>query len=288
MIKAKSYSRLTLALDIIKKLTSGKFTGYHELNIIKQQIELHDTISIRPANQTKIICNDPRIPNDKSNLCWQVVDLLKNKYHISKNVEITIEKNIPPESGLAAGSSNAATTLKLLNQLWQLKIPSSTLIQLARQIGMDVPFFIYGHTCFDTEATRILNPIPTQTILHYIIILPDFGVSTKEAYQNIDYSQIGQNTLQTKQMKTALEKNDIQSVINNIHDDFELSVFPQFPKLNQIKQDLISAGCAKAFMTGSGSTMVGITTSQNHSQEILYKLKNKYQILISKTKEYNE
>ena len=141
VLSAKSHSRLTLALDIVGKLAKGEYKGFHELNLVKQEIELHDTIQIMSSEKMQLICNMPGIPVDDSNICWKAAALLKNQFNIKENVRIIIEKQIPAEAGLAGGSSNAATTLKLLAQLWELDVTKEQLMRLGRRLGMDVPFF---------------------------------------------------------------------------------------------------------------------------------------------------
>ena len=225
MLTEKSYARITLALDILKKLKGGDLEGYHKLNIIKHQIDLYDTISIEEADKTEIICNNSHVPKDNTNLCWKAADLLKHECKINKNIKITLEKNIPIQGGLAGGSSNAAITLLLLNQLWNLNLTEQQLLGFAQKVGMDVPYCIIGNTAFDTESTGILNNINTKLNLNFIIILPEFGVSTTDAYKNIDYNYITKFNHKTQAMKEAIQNNTKEDVIKNMHNDFELSVF---------------------------------------------------------------
>ena len=82
MLVQKSYTRITLALDIISRIEEGEYKGYHELNIIKHQIDLHDVISIKPSNHLSISCNIPEVPVDSSNLCWIAVDKIREKFGI--------------------------------------------------------------------------------------------------------------------------------------------------------------------------------------------------------------
>ena len=175
MLTEKSYARITLALDILKKLKGGDLEGYHKLNIIKHQINLYDIVSVEEANKTEIICNNPHVPKDNTNLCWKVVDLLKQECKINKSIKLTIEKNIPIQGGLAGGSSNAAITLILLNKLWNLNLSEQQLIQSARKVSMDAPYYIIGNTAFDTEISS-LEKMNTFLNLTFIIILAEFGV----------------------------------------------------------------------------------------------------------------
>jgi len=268
----KSYTRVTLALDIVKKLQDGPYAGYHELAIIKHQIDLYDTISVEEASYLSICCNNPLVPCDNNNICWKAVELIKNELKIDKSVKIDIEKNIPVMGGLAGGSANAATVLMLLNQFWQLNLSTDQLMQLGRKLGMDVPYYFLGGTAFDSEATGVLKKIQTALKFVFLLAIPDFGVSTGKAYQQLNYSLINNNRDKTGLMVNFLYDGDYHNVLKSMHNDFEHSVFLNYPELRNIKESLINAGCAQAIMSGSGSTIMGVADSISHAQEIQKKV----------------
>jgi 4-diphosphocytidyl-2-C-methyl-D-erythritol kinase len=259
MVQGISYTRITLALDIIQKLTQGRFAGFHELGIIKHQIDLGDVITIEKSDEMKIFCDNPKVPLDESNICWQTAQLLKKEFGIKENVSIAIEKKIPVQGGLAGGSANAAETLKLLLELWNINIDLERKIALSRKLGMDVPFYFYGKTAFDSEATKNLIPLENNCPkLCFLLVIPPFGVSTKEAYSKIDYAKIGQNVIQTQEMAEGLKTGNLTKIKKNVHNDFEQSVFLSYSDLGKIKKGLLEIGADAAVMSGSGSTVVGI------------------------------
>ena len=259
MIRGVSFTRITLALDIIKKLTEGQFAGYHELGIIKHQINLGDVITVEKSDDMKIFCDNPKVPLNENNICWQAVNLVKKEFGFKENVSIKIDKKIPVQGGLAGGSANAAETLKLLFELWNIDIDMERKIALSRKIGMDVPFYFYGNTAFDTEASQELIPLENNCEkMYFLLVIPPFGVSTKEAYSRIDYSKIGQNIDRTKELKEALKTGDLKKIQKNVHNDFEHSVFLSYSELVKIKKGLLENGADAAMMSGSGSTVAGI------------------------------
>ncbi len=268
MIAEKSFTRITLALDIIRKLDDGPHAGYHELNIIKHQIHVYDLISLEPSEQMRLTCSDPKVPVDERNLCWKAVDVVKQQFGREENVHISIEKNIPVRGGLAGGSANAATVLSMLNRHWNLNLDTQKLRDIGQTIGMDVPYYFIGGTAFDTEATGVLEQISTDCRFHFVLAIPDFGISTRQAYNNIDYTRILQNRDKTLQMRNALASGDYDSVIPLMHNDFEESVFKHFPQLRQLKEELINAGCLNAVLSGSGSTIIGIAEDREYAEEI--------------------
>jgi 4-diphosphocytidyl-2-C-methyl-D-erythritol kinase len=268
MIKKESFTRITLALDILRKIQEGTFKGYHELAIIKHQIDLHDTIQIEPSIEMCLECDNPAVPLDSGNVCWKAADLIKKEFGIQDNVRIIIQKRIPVMGGLAGGSANAATVIQILNELWDLKLSRSELIRIGRQAGMDVPYYFYGQTAFDSEATGILTPIETNLQLFFILAVPDFGVSTKTAYNTLNYNMIGLQRSKTDVMRKGLEENSFEIVAESMHNDFEINVFQQFPRLKEIKDELIWAGAAGAILSGSGSTVIGIAKSQLEAESV--------------------
>jgi 4-diphosphocytidyl-2-C-methyl-D-erythritol kinase len=257
----KSCTRLTLALDIVGKITSGPLCGYHELSILKHRIGLFDTITVEEAPATRVVCADPRVPLDGKNICVRALEAIKKATGVDKNATIVIEKNIPVMGGLAGGSANAATALRLFNSLWDLGLTDAAMMDIGRSLGMDVPYFFSGKTAFDTEAGGVLEPVATSCSFNFLLVIPPFGVSTAEAYGGIDYAEINGNRTRTLSMREALRTNRGSEAIKHVHNDFELSVFRRHPELETIKKRLLDLGCAGAAMTGSGSTMYGIVES---------------------------
>jgi 4-diphosphocytidyl-2-C-methyl-D-erythritol kinase len=264
----KSFTRVTLALDIIGTIAEGRYKGFHELSTIKHRIGLYDTITVEDSTVTQLRCSHPSVPLDNTNICWKALDAVKNACHIDKNVSISIEKNIPVFGGLAGGSANGASTLKLLNKLWDLGLSAGEMMDLGRSVGMDIPYYFIGNTAFDSESTGILEPIHTSLSFDFVLVIPDFGVSTREAYKNIDYNLIARNIEKTGSMKKAFLANHQDEVIGAIHNDFELSVFKRYPQLQLIKNKLLDLGCVNAVMSGSGSTIIGILHQSADGEKI--------------------
>lgn len=268
----RSYTRVTLALDIIRKIESGSFTGYHELGIIKHKIDLYDVITIEESPRMILECDNPLVPCDQSNICWKAAVLLKERFKIDSKVRIHLEKHIPVMGGLAGGSANAATTLSMLNTFWDLQLTNSQCMDLGRKLGMDVPFYFSSATAFDTEATGFVDPISHGATFTFVLAIPDFGVSTKDAYHGIDYNEIGKSADNTTQLIHLLRQNKPHEIYSLMHNDFEYTVFKKYPQLSELKSQLISAGCRVAMMTGSGSTVLGIADDYRHADEIQSKI----------------
>jgi 4-diphosphocytidyl-2-C-methyl-D-erythritol kinase len=268
MIFEPSYTRVTLALDIVRRIPDGPYKGRHELGSIKHQIDLCDIVGVEESDADRIECDDPLVPRDGRNACLAVVSRVRKQFGIARYVRIAIEKRIPVMGGLAGGSANAATTLALLNRLWRLGLSTAECIDLGRLVGMDVPYYFIGGSAFDSEAGLRLEPIDSECSFVFVLACPEFGVSTAEAYGGLDYDAIGQNRIRTAALRAALETGNAPAAVPCMHNDFELSVFSRYPGLAAIKNELLASGCSAALLTGSGSTVVGIARDERHAREV--------------------
>ncbi|MDR0330780.1 MAG: 4-(cytidine 5'-diphospho)-2-C-methyl-D-erythritol kinase [Chitinispirillales bacterium] len=271
-ITVESPTRVTLALDIIRKLDVGPLRGYHELGIVKRQITLADTLRVEllgdDCRHDVIECGDPRVPCDASNICVKACNLVREKFARRGFLKISIDKRIPVMGGMAGGSANAAAALRALDKIWGLGLTRDKFRELGRTLGMDVPFFFDGGTAFDSESTGVLEPIDANLKLHMVLAVPGFGVSTKEAYESIDYARAAKNTALTDTMRHALRAGDFDGAVKSMHNDFEIHVFERYPRLKEIRDGLLRAGCPAACMSGSGSTIIGIAYDCRHAEKI--------------------
>ncbi|MFA6528489.1 MAG: 4-(cytidine 5'-diphospho)-2-C-methyl-D-erythritol kinase [Candidatus Gracilibacteria bacterium] len=217
----KSHAKINLALDIL-----GKDKNYHLVETVICEVpDLYDEIEVKilrdGKSQIEIITNNEELnANKEENSVRAAVKLLAG----NNSVKITIKKNIPLRSGLGGGSSNAATVLKELNDQLNLNLTTPQLRTLAAKISMDTPFFITGGVARATHYGEIIEPIRTDLILKPKIIFSTKSQksSTGEMFAKIDNLPTGQNREKTKKLIRALENNDMQSVIKNLHNDFEL------------------------------------------------------------------
>jgi 4-diphosphocytidyl-2-C-methyl-D-erythritol kinase len=263
---------VTLALDIVRKIGDGPYKGFHELGTIKHQIDLYDVVSVEESRFDSIECDDPAVPCDERNVCLKAVRLIQKNYNLDRHVRLTIRKRIPVMGGLAGGSANAAVTVALLNDLWQLRLETSQLIKLGRSIGMDVPYYFIGGTTFDSEAGLRLESIATGCTFVFVLACPDFGVSTKEAYKGIDVGAVGSSRMLTTKLREALGADNRNEAVRFMHNDFEGTLYPRFPRLSAIRHELLEAGCSAAQLTGSGSTVIGVARDRVHAEEIRKKI----------------
>ena len=233
--------KINLGLRVVRKRPDG----YHDLETIFVPIYgLHDELEIVPSDTFSFkqegITVDCR-PED--NLIIKCYRMFAKKYKIDKPVSIRFKKNIPFGAGLGGGSSDAAHVAIALNELFDLGLSKVQLAAEVASLGADCPFFIYNVPCFAEGIGDILTPIDLDLKgTRIVMIKPEEGVSTKEAYSGIKVTGDG---LQVT--------GDFSQYIN----DFEATVFPLHPIIGEIKKRLLDAGAYYASMSGSGSTVFG-------------------------------
>ena len=181
-IVIKSYGKINLGLDVLYK----RQDGYHEIRTIMQQIDLSDTLVMREIEEDiELDCNNKELPLDSTNLVYRAWKKLQEKTGINKGIQINIHKNIPIAAGLAGGSSNAATVLKGLNELWNLGLSEEELREIGVEIGADVPFCIMGGTALAEGIGEKLTKLKSFKDKNLLLVNPGIGVSTAEVYGNL-------------------------------------------------------------------------------------------------------
>ena len=249
--KYKSRAKINLGLKVLNK----RKDGYHNIDSLFVELNLHDTISFSCSDKFSLSTNFPDLPTDDSNLVTKAYNLLHSqKAVLSPEYSIYMEKKIPLGSGLGGGSSNAATTLKALNKLWRCGFEDKELSKLGASLGADVPFFIKGGVQHVTGIGEILNPQKSEALknLHFLLIVPNIHVSTQWAYKSLNIS------LQSKESVTKFSA--LKGPVNwqLFENDFERVIRSTYPEIDEIKSQLYNCGAIYAGMSGSGSTVFGI------------------------------
>jgi len=263
----KSPAKINLFLEILKK----RDDGYHEIVSLIQAVDLYDELVLQKRKKgVMVACDHPDCPADESNLAFQAASLLLEQEKIKGGVSIHIKKRIPLAAGLGGGSSNAAATLRGIDQLYQLQLTKEKLHALACRIGSDVPFFLYsGQTLIKGRGEKI-EPINIYRDYWLILVCPQIKVSTKWAYQKVKISltkkgrEVSLTTLENRSMFfNALRsfRNDLEEVVNKRH-----------PVIQKIKEILENSGALKSSMSGSGPTVYGVFDRKPQAEEVAKKL----------------
>lgn len=238
-------AKINLGLNITEKRNDG----FHNIESVFIPIPLFDAIEITPSKKLELSFSGLEIPGSvEDNLIYKAAKLFPNH-----NYHIHLHKNIPFGGGLGGGSADASFVLKKLNDFQKNKITSIELEKMALKLGSDCPFFIDNKPKYVTGRGELFEKVNVQlNNFGLVIILPNFGISTKEAYAGIRPKETN------KSLKMIIENTPVKYWKENIKNDFEKHLFIKYPILQEIKDYLYVKGACYASMSGSGSTMYGI------------------------------
>ena len=248
-------------INLFLHITGRRADGYHTLQSVFQLLDFYDTLHIKPTKtgEIKRVNEINGVPASQC-LCGLAASALQKKTGCKLGVEYAIEKRIPMGGGLGGGSSDAATMLLALNQLWQLNLSRTELMQIGLKLGADVPVFIFGQNAWAEGVGEILSPIdlPAQ---YYVVLTPQVHVSTAQVFANSTL------TRDTKPLKIADFSRDVDS--SNFKNDLEAVVCKEFPAVATTLKWLNQFGLAR--MSGSGASVFVVVNSKQSADELLAK-----------------
>ena len=260
-LSIKAFAKINWTLDVLFR----RDDGFHEIRTIYQTISLSDLIGLKPASSgIEVICDDPRIPTDESNLVHKAALAVLSEANTNQGVRIEIEKRIPPGAGLGGGSSDAAAVLTGLPHLLGVKIDESRLFQIAARLGSDVPFFLLGGTCLGIGRGEEIYPLEEVRADYLVLTNPGFEVSTPAAYAKLNRLTSSEVALSIP--FTLLAAKGIGELSLAARNDFEEVVLAVHPEIGELKRVLLNLGARHALMSGSGGTVFGVFDNPKSSE----------------------
>ena len=256
-----AYAKINIHLKVLAK----RKDGFHNLESIFQRISIADYLSLEKSSDSRsCTVESPLMPLPVGNTLTEVWKAFCNVSDVDTGVRVRLIKNLPAGSGLGAGSSDAAALLKAANELFAMPLSDSELTTLALQVGSDVPFFLKSSAGIVTGRGEVFEPIRARTDCFGILIWPDVQSSTKEAYELLDNQKEalsheceawGYEKLAAQYMapfKTWRFVNDFQPVLEQ-----------RYPVIGRVRKELCEQGAAFAQMSGSGSAVFGLFSSES-------------------------
>ena len=271
-IVKKAYAKINLFLEIYKK----REDGYHNIRTIFSEISLNDEIIFTLTKNPEIkFLSFPEIVNLENNIIYKIAVFIKDKYGVQRGVEIILKKQIPHQAGLGGGSSDAASTIMALNELWRLNLSLKEMEGIAQKFGSDISFFLFGGTAIGKGRGEILEPLPKDILIDNIVLIkPALGISTKEAY-----SLIVPREKASEKWDVFLSTTNVEYTMN----DFEEVILKKYPEIQEIFNMIIANG-AKPLLSGSGSTVIAFCKSRDTAKKINNYFANRnYWTYITKT-----
>ena len=261
-ISIKAAAKVNLMLD----LTAVLENGYHSIYTVMQSIGLFDTITVKTTDSDKITlsCSDESMPTDNKNTAWKAAEFFFE--HIGseiKGVNIHIDKNIPSQAGMAGGSADAAAVIVALDKLFNTNLREEELLSIGEKVGADVPFCILGGTRLCLNKGEVMAKLPDFNPCYMVIVKPDQGVSTKEAYSNYDSAQWIRHPDNEGFLFAATTK-DFDTMCKKAANVFEQVV--EVSDRVKIKSVMRNHNAKLAMMTGSGAAVFGVFVSKQDAE----------------------
>jgi 4-diphosphocytidyl-2-C-methyl-D-erythritol kinase len=241
-------------INLILKVLRRREDGYHDIASLMQKVSLSDEMQFTPSGQGIVLtCPGSDLPTDEGNLVVRATRALFTEAGFAGGVEIALRKRIPTAAGLGGGSSNAATTLVVLNDLFRFGFDRVRLIRIGARLGADVPFFIYGSTAWAFGIGDLLEPAVIPSGMWLVLVNPGFEVPTKWVYQSLNLPLT--NTAVKYSIPSFSGVRDLAAALSN---DLEKVTVRQYPVLAELKGFLLRQGAIGSLMSGSGPTVFGI------------------------------
>jgi 4-diphosphocytidyl-2-C-methyl-D-erythritol kinase len=261
----KAPAKINLFLMVLRK----RADNYHDIASLMQKITLYDELSFSLRPQGIILnCPDSDLPNTADNLVFRAAQAIFNYVNYPSGIEITLNKNIPQAAGLGGGSSDAATTLMAINEICELNLNKTRLMELGAKLGADVPFFIFSNAALAYGIGDKLTDMPNLPKLNLVLINPGFPLSTKVVYENLNLR------LTSEKINYSIPPIlTLKNLISELHNDLESVSIKMHPDLQNLKQLLLDHGAQGALMSGSGPTLFGIFSDENSAKKALNSIK---------------
>ncbi len=253
MITLQAYAKINLSLDVVGRLENG----YHLVRMIMQTIGICDELSFeRTDGEIRITANDGDLPLGEDNLIYRAAVMIRDRFHTG-GVSVHLEKRIPVAAGMAGGSTDAACTLKAMNQLYDLRLSEEELRELGVKLGADVPYCIMGGTALSEGIGEVLTPIAPMPDCFLLVAKPEINVSTKYVYEQLDSHEIPVHP-DVDGMRRAIEDKNVRKMAKLLGNVLQTVTIERYPIVEELKQVMLEQGALGSLMSGSGPSTFGI------------------------------
>ena len=275
----RSFAKINISLNITKK----RDDGFHELDSVMLPISLHDSLVISKlssAPDNYVTVDDFSTGTFSYNLATFSIEKLQSIYHFEDKFRIFIHKVIPLQAGLGGGSSNAAFTMKAVNQMLKLGATDDELIEIGKTLGCDIPFFIKCKPARVQGVGEILTPITVKNSYYVLLVKPEQGCSTKEVYGISDTMDLKTGNIEN--VIKALEEGDDELLAANISNALQEPAIKLVPAIQGIIDELKENDLKMVQVTGSGSAVFALSTNKKQIMKVFKKLEDRYQVELAK------
>lgn len=268
MLRLEAPAKINLVLEVLNK----REDGYHDVRTILQAVSLCDTFEFRNNSALKIKCNMEGWDAEES-LVSRAVRILREESGCTLGADIRIKKEIPLMSGLGGDSSGAAATLMGLNKLWGLHIARWNLLELAAELGSDVPFFIYGGTALGEGRGEVVTPLPSFIKRWVVLLVPSIKSElgkTGSAYKKLKVPKYTKGERADEFLSLITTGRDLpDSIFYNV---FETVAYDIYKELDMHRWVFLEAGAHQVAVSGSGPALYSIFKDEKQAEKVYKKL----------------
>ncbi len=255
-LEEKAYAKLNLTLDVGPK----RDDGYHQISTLMQPITLCDdlTITLGTGEPWQVRADRSEVPTGRKNLCYKAAKAFYEAAGTDpEGLTVEIVKRIPMQAGLGGGSADAAAVLRALDRNAGGRFSQEELEKIGLEIGSDVPFCLRNRASLAEGRGEKLSDVTPMPECYYVLVKPEFSVSTPELYWKLDNMRVPARPNLTRTLK-ALELGDLREIGVNLLNVFEYALLKEHPELDKIENALDNCGALGTSMTGTGSVIFGI------------------------------
>ncbi len=278
-------------LNLFFEVLARRDDGYHEIETLMCPINLYDTLwlkessgdrieltcrqTVGPENRSGVACEahpEEPVPEGRANLAFRAVELLRARAGIQRGLQMRLIKRIPAAAGLGGGSSDAATALVAADRVWRLGLPSQQILELAAELGSDVPFFLAGSAAVCRGRGERLDPIGAVCPMHFVVVRPPVGLSTARVY---GACRPAVEPLSVESVCTALEQGDLGHVGRLLFNRLQPVAESLTPWIRRLREEFCRQGVLGHAMSGSGTAYFGLCRSAAEARRVARRLRSR-------------
>ena len=259
-MRYRAYAKVNVSLEVLGKRPDG----YHELATVMQTVSLCDELDVSADSTMRFTCSDPSL-RDNDNIVLRAADLLRETTNSPSGCRLVLHKAIPHAAGLGGGSSDAAATLRALNDHWSLSFSRAELADFGSRLGSDVPFFLHDGTALVTGRGEFVAPLPSPQRMWYALVKPPILVPTSAVF-NLVSTQDWTDGASTRAVAGAIcERGEVTLGVNGL----QRALFELYPLARECFEDVARAAPGRAFVSGSGATVGALCSSRVEAEQVV-------------------
>ena len=266
-MKDRAYAKINLCLDIAGR----RDDGYHELKMIMVPLDFYDVLEMIPATETSLALNRSFLPVNEKNTVIKAIRVMQERYQIPGGFACSLTKHIPTRAGLAGGSADAAAAIRLIDRMLSLHMSTEEMIDIARQVGSDVPFCVVNKPALVEGTGEKIYPFSCNADFDILLVKPQKGVSTKDAFELADHTECPHPDCDA--MREALITGNYEKMVAALGNSLEPAAIQLVREIRTVRNRLTEAGFDGVLMSGSGSTVFAVTKNEELLEETMKQMR---------------